>query len=225
MINAFDTEVAKDVGVNASIIYKNIQFWCEKNRTNEQNFHGGLYWTYNSIKAFCEQFPYLSEKQIRNSLNILEEKGYIKSGNFNKSTYDRTKWYADIRADSICPFSQMDNAEKANENVQKGEPIPDINTDINTNESDIYMCPKQKNSRFIPPSIEEVRAYCEERHNDVDAEKFVAFYSSKNWMIGKNKMANWKQAVITWERGRNNKPKQNQYENPFTALLKEEGYV
>ena len=54
---------------------------------------------------------------------------------------------------------------------------------------------------FIPPTVEEVRAYCMERGNSVDAEAFVDFYASKGWMIGKNKMKDWKAAVRTWEQG------------------------
>lgn len=54
--------------------------------------------------------------------------------------------------------------------------------------------------KFVPPTVDEVRAYCEERNNDIDAEGFVAFYESKGWMIGKNKMKSWKSAVITWEK-------------------------
>lgn len=53
--------------------------------------------------------------------------------------------------------------------------------------------------RFTPPSVEEVRAYCEERHNGIDPQRFVDFYEAKGWMLGKNKMKNWKAAVRTWE--------------------------
>lgn len=53
---------------------------------------------------------------------------------------------------------------------------------------------------FIPPSVEEVRAYCFERGNGIDAESFVSFYESKGWMVGKNKMKDWKAAIRTWER-------------------------
>ena len=60
---------------------------------------------------------------------------------------------------------------------------------------------KPKRNVFKPPTIDEVQAYCNERKNGIDAEAFVAFYTSKNWMIGKNKMSNWKMAVITWEKG------------------------
>ena len=53
---------------------------------------------------------------------------------------------------------------------------------------------------FFPPSFEEVKEYCKERNNNVDAEKWHDFYSSKGWMIGKNKMKDWKAAVRTWEK-------------------------
>lgn len=136
MVNSFDTDVALDVGINAAIIYRNIQYWCEKNRANEQNEYDGLFWTYNSISAFGKQFPYMSEKQIRTALKVLEDKQYIRSGIFNKAQYDRTKWYADIRDQKgkcICPAGQMDLPLGANGFVPEGEPIPDINTNIKTN--------------------------------------------------------------------------------------------
>lgn len=56
----------------------------------------------------------------------------------------------------------------------------------------------QKN--FVPPSVEEVRTYCFSRRNGVDPERFVDFYSAKGWMVGKNKMKDWKACVRTWER-------------------------
>lgn len=59
---------------------------------------------------------------------------------------------------------------------------------------------KDNNKIFIPPSVDDVRAYCTERGNNVDPQSFVDFYESKGWMIGKNKMKDWKAAVRTWER-------------------------
>jgi hypothetical protein len=53
---------------------------------------------------------------------------------------------------------------------------------------------------FTPPTLEEVKAYCNERNNKIDAERWYDFYSSKGWMIGKNKMKDWKAAVRTWEK-------------------------
>jgi hypothetical protein len=60
-----------------------------------------------------------------------------------------------------------------------------------------------KAKRFIPPNVEEVESYCSERGNGIDAQSFIDFYESKGWMIGKNKMKDWKAAVRTWERSRN----------------------
>ena len=73
------------------------------------------------------------------------------------------------------------------------------------------VCEDTPTLRFTPPTIEEVTAYCKERGNNVDAEQFIAFYSSKGWMVGKNKMKDWKAAVITWER-REVKPTHIKYE-------------
>lgn len=141
MLNNFDTDVALEVGINAAILYKNIQFWCEYNRTNEKNFYDGYYWTYNSAKAFSEQFPYFTEKQIRTSLSILEKRGYIKTGNYNKLGGDRTKWYTDLKTNakasdtegsSILPGGQMELTCGANGTDLEGRAIPNNNSDNNS---------------------------------------------------------------------------------------------
>ena len=71
---------------------------------------------------------------------------------------------------------------------------------------------KKKDSprRFVPPSLEEVQAYCSERGNGIDAQSFIDFYASKGWMVGKTKMTDWKAAVRTWE-GRNRKQSRPTY--------------
>ena len=60
----------------------------------------------------------------------------------------------------------------------------------------------EKAKRFYPPTLDEVKQYCEERKNNIDPMAFIDFYSSKGWMIGKNRMKDWKAAVRTWERKR-----------------------
>ena len=59
---------------------------------------------------------------------------------------------------------------------------------------------QKKRTYFKPPTVEEVAAYVKEKGYSVDAEQFVAFYESKGWMIGKNKMQKWRAAVATWQR-------------------------
>ncbi len=62
--------------------------------------------------------------------------------------------------------------------------------------------PVEKSKRFIKPTVEEVRDYCQERKNGVNPEKFVDYYESNGWKVGKNPMKDWKAAVRTWEKNR-----------------------
>ena len=50
------------------------------------------------------------------------------------------------------------------------------------------------------PTVAEIKQYCLERNNGIDAEQFFDFYESKNWYVGKNKMKNWQAAIRTWEK-------------------------
>ena len=65
----------------------------------------------------------------------------------------------------------------------------------------------QKRKRFVPPTLEEVRSYCQERKNNVNPEKFIDHYTANGWMVGRNKMKDWKAAVRTWERNSYSEPK------------------
>ena len=56
----------------------------------------------------------------------------------------------------------------------------------------------KKSSRFAPPSLNDVNSYIEENNYSVNGENFIDFYSSKGWMVGKNKMKDWRAAVRTW---------------------------
>jgi hypothetical protein len=67
--------------------------------------------------------------------------------------------------------------------------------------------PPTKTKRFVKPTLEDVRAYCLERQNNVDPESFVDFYESKGWKVGNQPMKDWKAAVRTWERRDNNRPR------------------
>lgn len=59
---------------------------------------------------------------------------------------------------------------------------------------------------FVKPTVEEVKAYCVERKNNVNPDKFIDFYESKGWLIGKNPMKDWKACVRTWEKGGSSPP-------------------
>lgn len=69
--------------------------------------------------------------------------------------------------------------------------IDNTNNNINNNIS---------GKRFKPPTVDEVKAYCIERQNNVDAARFIDYYTANGWKVGKNTMKDWKAAVRTWER-------------------------
>lgn len=71
----------------------------------------------------------------------------------------------------------------------------------NNNESKNKNKSKSQSNIFKPPTVEEVRAYCKERNNNIDPEAFVDYYISNGWTVGANKkMKDWKASVRTWER-------------------------
>lgn len=119
----FDIEIAEKYGVIEAIIMDSLYYWITFNKENNKNYHDGFYWVYNSVEAWKKLFPYLSEKQVRSGLISLEKQGAIKTGNYNKSSYDRTKWYC-ITDKSILPNGQMELTNKANRNDQMVKPIP-----------------------------------------------------------------------------------------------------
>ena len=88
--------------------------------------------------------------------------------------------------------------EKPNETKEnQSEP----NESCKVKKSNIKKDNVKNNSRgFTPPSLEEVTAYCQERKNNVDPERFIAFYASKGWKVGNQPMKDWKACVITWEK-------------------------
>jgi len=97
----------------------------------------------------------------------------------------------------------------------------------NTNNKQVLNITSTKGKKkvFVPPTVEEVSAYCSERNNSIDPEAFVAFYNSKGWKVGKNPMKDWKSAVITWEkRQKKDRPRTGpiQEEDPFDKLIREE---
>lgn len=75
---------------------------------------------------------------------------------------------------------------------------------------------KKRATRFTPPTLEEVKAYCSERGNHVDAERWFDYYTSNGWKVGKNQMKDWKAAVRTWER--DSKPSGAKMKTPYDGI-------
>lgn len=108
----------------------------------------------------------------------------------------------------ICKQMHADDCKCSRNPIQSNtNPNPNPNTN------------RERASAFSPPSVEDVKAYCDERQNGINAQHFVDHYSANGWMVGKNKMKDWKAAVRTWEQNDVNKKKSG---NPFLEMLKED---
>jgi len=144
----------------------------------------------------------LTIQQTRTALSNLQSTGEITVKSFSQG-----------RIITINNWSKYQAVtDKATENQQAINRQPNRQSTGNLTPVKEYKNIKNKeyknNKRFIPPSLDEVRSYCEERRNRIDAQSFIDFYESKGWMVGKNHMKDWKAAIRTWEgRDNNNGPK------------------
>lgn len=160
MNHSFNVELAMKYGIEEAILIENFAFWIKKNAANGVNYVDGEYWTYNTAKALEELFPYMNLKKIQRILVKLEELKILKSDNFNKKAYDRTKWYCiidpeiknmyqlnfvstELRTEkkALDKMSNEENQELSTEECKpldkmsngmfkNVQPIPDINSDI-----------------------------------------------------------------------------------------------
>lgn len=113
---------------------------------------------------------------------------YLRNDRYNETKYFEEKEQLSIEENGAYTFGIPSN----------GIPRLDKNSIDKNSIDNIYTeTPRQS---FKKPTVEEIKAYCEERKNNINAEHFFDFYESKDWKIGKNKMKDWKACVRTWER-------------------------
>ena len=95
--------------------------------------------------------------------------------------------------------ARWQNSKRIFANGKNGNTETKTDTETNTPLSDDSKGDKRA-KRFVPPTLEEVRAYVAERHSPVDPQRFIDFYASKGWMVGINKMKDWKAACRNAEK-------------------------
>ena len=148
----------------------------------------------------------ISETTAFRNLKFLEKMNMVELQTNNKFTIVTIENWALYQTEGSEGAPQMNNKRTANElqmnskrtaNEHKQE-IKELKNNIPPDISKDISAPQK--GRFIPPTVGEVKTYCKERGNGVNAEKFVDFYESKGWYVGKNKMRDWKAAVRNWER-------------------------
>ena len=112
---------------------------------------------------------------------------------------------ARYRASRNAVASTVDAAERNEEGKEENPPCTPLK-EKGEEEKKELPSPRAHARGFVPPTVDEVTAYCRERRSPVDPVAFWNFYASKGWMIGRNRMKNWRCAVVTWERDANRQP-------------------
>lgn len=93
-VTRFNTEEAKEYGINEAIIIEYIRCWISHNKKKKLNFIEEKTWMYNTYSEMASQFSFMNETQVRYALKKLINSGILITGNYNKFKYDRTTWYA-----------------------------------------------------------------------------------------------------------------------------------
>lgn len=129
--------------------------------------------------------PILDKSRIR-SINGAKAKGKSKPnliGNQNAVSKNEAK----------SKLKQSKNEAKSKQDRDRDRDRINIEDKSSNNGAD-------KSTRFVPPTLTEVQDYIQKNSYSVDASTFIDFYTSKGWMVGSNKMKDWKAAVRTWQR-------------------------
>lgn len=150
--------VAEKYGLEEAIFMDAIVHWYRVNRADDRNFYDGRWWTYNTIKAFDQTFPWWSTKQLRRIITSCKDKGALLTSNHNKDSRDRTIWYSpsdeilalynvDFSGNCICPNGQMEMPNRADTIAQTGEALP-CNNHVGTHDIPPESPKKQNGKKY-----------------------------------------------------------------------------
>lgn len=148
-----------------------------------------------SIRQLADRWGW-SRTKVARVLDLLEKDKMIERKSDNKKTL--------ITIVNYEVYQYPDATEKPQKSHRRDTDVPQADT--NNNEKNEIKNDKEKKlsseRKIIPPTVEMVQAYCDERGNGISGEQFVDFYQSKNWFVGKSKMSDWQAAIRTWEQKR-----------------------
>lgn len=86
-------KLARIIGLNEAIIVQQIHYWLQVHEQNGTNYYDGRYWVYNTYQQWQQQFSFWSLDTIKRTIRKMEKSGLLITGNYNKMSLDKTKWY------------------------------------------------------------------------------------------------------------------------------------
>jgi hypothetical protein len=159
---------------------------------------------YISLRYLGERWQW-SKNKVQHFLEYLRKRESI---TFKKRDSHRTI----IHIVNLKGYTEWIKGKRDSEGTVKGQSRDSEGTKkkkVNKEKKDNNI----KIKRFVPPKLDEVKAYCLERQNSVDPNKWIDHYESNGWMVGKNKMKSWKAAIRTWESNDLNNAKKSKFNN------------
>ena len=154
--------------------------------------------TFSSRIEYLDNGKWFIPKFIQFQYKVSHPDELNLSNRVHKSVYERIEKYSYL-------FRPIDEASKGHTRVMQGASKEMEGAKDKDKDKDITNSSKKiKRKVFKIPNENEVVKYCKERSNSVNAKKFIAFYESKGWMVGKNKMKDWEAAVRSWEQAEQN---------------------
>lgn len=162
-----------------------------------------------SEKKLAEKWDW-SRGKVRRFLSLLESLQMIQVNGTAYGTLvtieNYTKYQCDGTSDGTTDSTSGGTSDSTSDStsdgthIKKDKKVKKVKKDKNIYNNARARACKTHTANFSPPDIQDVKAYCMERKNNVDPERFIDFYEAKGWMVGKNKMKDWRAAVRNWER-------------------------
>lgn len=147
----------------------------------------------------------VSTRQVRTAIEKLESTGEITRKTTNRFTVVTVENWSLYQADYDDDDKQMTNGWQTDDKRTLYKEYKKTRIQENNNSACARVSHGDGVSKFVKPTLQEVKAYCIERGNDVDPERFINHYEANGWMVGRNKMKDWRAAVRNWERNRASK--------------------
>lgn len=197
---AVNKDLIRIIGLEETIVLGELASEYNYFLNRDELYNGYFYSTIENIEENTSLSEYKQRKvftklQDMEIINIdlkgMPAKRYIKINEEQIIKLLDLQFLKNYRTSSLKTKEQVPKKLKVNNNI--------INNNIKENNNNKLLLQKKV---FKKPSIEEVKKYCSERQNGIDAEYFIDFYESKGWLVGKSKMKDWKACVRTWEKNR-----------------------
>lgn len=161
---------------------------------------------FGTLEIYADNFSPENGWKLTVNLRYFHEKFLLSKSKVKKILEKIYEWEVVFNGDDVTIF--VPKFKELLDNYTNNEKV-NSNKKLASNEQETFQPIRIKNkeerinSIFVIPTVEEISEYCNSRNNGIDPRRFFDFYEAKGWLIGKNKVKDWKACVRTWEKNSN----------------------